>query len=340
MRICSFLPSATEILFAIGAGPSVAAVTFECDFPAEARTRAHVVFSHLPSGLTPAEIDAVVSAEGAKGKSLYFVDLPALTALAPDLIILQDLCRVCAIDSPTLARDMAHLPSQPRIISLNAHSLDGVLAEIELLGDVTGHTAEALALTDSLRARIEAVRAKTSVILSEARTGAPGERSLLAGVDSAESKDPEGLNSTMKPVPFSREPAKVLCLEWLDPPFQGGHWIPEMVTLAGGIPLLATSGEKSRRITWDEILASAPDIIVVMPCGYHLAETITQFRALNLPPAWATLPAIRNGRLYAVDGTAYFSRPGPRLVTGLEILHAILRRDDFAHLPQNSVARL
>jgi len=300
MRIASFLPSATEILFAIGAGPDVAAVTFECDFPAEARTRPHVVFSHLPPGLTPAEIDTIFSAEGAQGRSLYFVDLPALTALAPDLIILQDLCRVCAIDSPTLARDMAHLPSQPRVVSLNAHSLSEVLAEIELLGEITGHTTEALALTASLRVRINAV----------ANTPQP----------------------TTKP--------RVLCLEWLDPPFQGGHWIPEMVTLAGGIPLLATPGEKSRRITWDEILASAPDIIVVMPCGYHLAETIAQFRALTLPPEWATLPAVRNGRVYAVDGTAYFSRPGPRLVTGLEILHAILRGEDFSDLPSGSVARL
>ena len=300
MRIASFLPSATEILFAIGAGPNVTAVTFECDFPPEARTCPHVVFSHLPPNLSPAEIDAIVSAEGAKGRSLYFVDLPALTALAPDLIILQDLCRVCAIDSPTLARDMAHLPSQPRVISLNAHSLSAVLAEIELLGDVTNHAAEALMLTTALRARIEAV---------------------------AISPKPE-----IKP--------RVLCLEWLDPPFQGGHWIPEMVTLAGGIPLLATPGEKSRRITWDEILTSAPDIIVVMPCGYHLAETIAQFRALTLPPGWDTLPAVRNGRVYAVDGTAYFSRPGPRLVTGLEILHAILRGDDFARLPPDSVASI
>jgi iron complex transport system substrate-binding protein len=297
MRICSFLPSATEILFAIGAGPSVAAVTFECDFPIEARTRPHVVFSHLPPGLAPAEIDAVVSAEGAKGKSLYFVDLPALTALTPDLIILQDLCRVCAIDSPTLARDIAHLPSQPRVISLNAHSLSQVLSEIELLGEVTNHSAEAFTLTASLRARIDAVTH----------------------------------------TPQLQTKPRVLCLEWLDPPFQGGHWIPEMVTLAGGIPLLATAGEKSRRITWNEILASAPDIIVVMPCGFHLAETIAQFRALTLPPEWAMLPAVCNGRVYAVDGTAYFSRPGPRLITGLEILHAILRSED---LPLDSVAKI
>ena len=317
MRIASFLPSATEILFAIGAGPSVAAVTFECDFPPEALTRPHVVFSHLPPGLTPAEIDAIVSAKGAKGRSLYFVDLPALTALAPDLIILQDLCRVCAIDSPTLARDMAHLPSQPRVISLNAHSLSAVLAEIELLGDVTGHSAEAHTLTTSLRQRIQRI------------SGAPSMETVSSSTWVG-SYDANTSNASLR----------VLCLEWLDPPFQGGHWIPEMVTLAGGIPLLATPGEKSRRITWDEILSSTPDIIVVMPCGYHLAETIAQFRALTLPPAWTTLPAVRNGRVYAVDGTAYFSRPGPRLVTGLEIMHAILNEDAFTTLPPDSVAVL
>jgi iron complex transport system substrate-binding protein len=227
---------------------------------------------------------------------------------------------------------MAHLPSQPRVLSLNAHSLAEVLAEIELLGEATGHDAQAQALTASLRARIDAVHSQKSVILSEA--GSPlGEAAKL--------KDPEGSNSPTKPVPFQpRTRPRVLCLEWLDPPFQGGHWIPEMVALAGGIPLLATPGEKSRRITWDEILSSAPDIIIIMPCGYHLAETIAQFRALALPPAWNNLPAVRNGRVYAVDGTAYFSRPGPRLVTGLEILHAILRGDDFSQLPPDSVAKL
>jgi len=323
MRIASFLPSATEILFAIGAGPSVAAVTFECDFPAEAHSRPHVVFSHLPHGLTPAEIDAIVSAEGAKGRSLYFVDLPALTALAPDLIILQDLCRVCAIDSPTLARDMAHLPSQPRVISLNAHSLAEVLAEIELLGEITGHSAQAQTLTASLRQRIDRISGGPSATLGGPSMATASPSTWVGSHISGPTTNP-----------------RVLCLEWLDPPFQGGHWIPEMVTLAGGIPLLATPGEKSRRITWDEILASAPDIIVVMPCGYHLAETIAQFRALTLPPAWNDLPAVRNGRIYAVDGTAYFSRPGPRLVTGLEILHAILRGDGFAALPPDSVASL
>jgi iron complex transport system substrate-binding protein len=275
-------------------------VTFECDYPPAAQTKPHVVFSHMPPGLTPAEIDAVVSAEGAQGRSLYFVDLPRLQALEPSLVVLQDLCRVCAIDSPTLARDMAHLPSAPQIVSLNAHSLEAVFEEIEMLGAVTGHFAEATALTAQLRARVDDVR------------------------------------NASRP----RSAPRVLCLEWLDPPFQGGHWIPEMVELAGGNPVLATPGAKSVRITWQQVAAADPEIIVVMPCGYNLAETEAQFHALSLPAEWAGLKAVRNGEVYAVNGTAYFSRPGPRLVEGLEILRAILSGAGYESLPAKSVAKI
>lgn len=300
MRIASFLPSATEILFAIGAGEDVCAVTFECDYPSEARSKPQVVFSHLPPCLAPAEIDAIVSAEGVQGRSLYFVDLPRLQALEPTRIVLQDLCRVCAIDSPTLARDMAHLPSAPQVVSLNAHSLEGVFAEIEMLGTVTGHAAEATALTEQLRRRVDWVR--------DAAAGRPTPR--------------------------------VLCLEWLDPMFQGGHWIPEMVALAGGDAVLATAGDKSVRITWQQVLAADPEIVVLMPCGYDLAGTLAQFRALPLPAEWQELTAVRRGAVYAVNGSAYFSRPGPRLVDGLEILHAVLSGSGFEHLPAESVVRL
>jgi len=300
MRIASFLPSATEILFAIGAGEDVCAVTFECDYPPEASGKPQVVFSHMPPGLAPAEIDAIVSAEGAQGRSLYFVDLPRLQALEPTLIVLQDLCRVCAIDSPTLARDMAHLPSAPQVVSLNAHSLGSVFAEIEMLGAVTGHAAEAGTLTGRLRGRVERVRNAPKV----------------------------------QPMP------RVLCLEWLDPLFQGGHWIPEMVALAGGDPVLATAGNKSVRITWQQVLSADPEIIVLMPCGYDLAGTLEQFSALTLPPEWQQLTAVRSGAVYVVNGSAYFSRPGPRLVDGLEILHAVLSGSGFDHLPAESVMRL
>jgi iron complex transport system substrate-binding protein len=300
MRIASFLPSATEILFAIGAGEDICAVTFECDWPPAAQALPQVVFSHLPPGLTPAEIDAIVSAEGAQGRSLYFVDQPRLEVLAPQLIVLQDLCRVCALDSPTLARDMAQLPSSPKLISLSAHTLEGVFGEIELLGGATGRLEQARALTASLRARVEAVRCAS------------------------------------RPAQAPR----VLCLEWLDPLFQGGHWIPEMVLLAGGDPVLAHPGEKSVRITWQQVAAADPEVIVLMPCGYHLEDTLAQFCALTLPTEWATLTAVRTGQVYAVDGTAYFSRPGPRLVDGLEILHAILSGADFNHLPAESIAHV
>jgi iron complex transport system substrate-binding protein len=305
MRICSFLPSATEMLFAVGAGDQVCGVTFECDYPEGARAVPPVVFSHLPPGLSPAEIDAVVSAEGAKGRSLYFVDLSKLEALAPDLVILQDLCRVCALDSPTLARDMAHLPSKPAVLSLSAHSLEQVFGDIETVGRATGCAPAAEALTATLRARIAAIA-----------------RLPLHGRDAGQ----------IRP--------RVLALEWLDPPFQGGHWIPEMIELAGGTPVLATPGEKSVRITWEQIRAADPEIVVVMPCGYHLAETIAQFRSIVLPGWWQELAAVRKGAVYAVDGTAYFSRPGPRLVDGAEVMAAIVTGAGFDHLPAGSVARL
>jgi len=302
MRVCSFLPSATEILYAIGAGDALCAVTFECDWPPQARTLPQVVFSHLPQGLTPAEIDAIVSAEGAKGKSLYFVDMERLEALQPELIVLQDLCRVCAIDSPTMARDLSRLTSSPQLISLSSSSLEGVFGDIELLGGALGREQQAGAVVAALRSRVEAVR--------------------LA--------------------PRLQRAPRVLCLEWLDPPFQGGHWIPEMVELAGGTSVLASPGEKSVRIRWEDVVAADPEIIVVMPCGYALPETVEQFEAIRaqgtLPQQWNGITAVRQGKVFAVDGTAYFSRPGPRLVGGLEILRAIVSGEGLETLPAASVA--
>lgn len=303
MRVCSLLPSATEMLFAMGAGDDVVGVTFECDYPAEARKRPQVVFSRMPEGLAPAEIDALVKATGAEGKSLYFADFDLLESLAPELVVLQDLCHVCAIDSPTLARDLSRLPSRPQVVSLNASALEAIFREIEMLGEVAGHAEGARRLAAGLRKRVNRVR--------------------------------ESAGAT-------KQRPRVLCLEWLDPPFQGGHWVPEMVEIAGGDPLLATPAEKSVRITWDQIVASQPDIVVVMPCGYHLADTVRQFHEIEkkFPAEWRELPATLNGRVYAVDGSAYFSRPGPRVVDGLEILQAIISGAGREHLPPDSVAQL
>jgi iron complex transport system substrate-binding protein len=257
----------------------------------------------MPEGLSPAEIDALVKATGAEGKSLYFADFELLERLAPELIVLQDLCHVCAIDSPTLARDLSRLPSRPRVISLNASSLEGIFQEVEMLGEAAEHAEGARRLADELRGRVERVQ-----------------RSVRPMV----------------------ERPRVLCLEWLDPLFQGGHWVPEMVELAGGEAILATPKEKSVRITWEQVSNSQPDIVVVMPCGYHLAETVAQFREMEpgFPVEWRKLPAVRARRVYAVDGSAYFSRPGPRVVDGLEILQAIVSDSGWEYLPSESVARL
>jgi iron complex transport system substrate-binding protein len=301
MRVCSFLPSATEILFAIGAAEVLCGVTFECDYPAEAKEKPQVVFSHLPPGLAPAEIDAIVSAEGAKGKSLYFVDMERLEALQPDLIVLQDLCRVCAIDSPTMAKDLGQIGSFPRLISLSSTTIEGVFSDIQTLGNALCLSTTAHEVVAGLRARVEAVRS---------------------------ARRPE------------RAP-RVLCLEWLDPPFQGGHWIPEMVEMAGGVAVLATAGEKSVRFRWEDAIVADPEIVVVMPCGYHLRETVEQYEAVRarggFPAEWEQVTAVQEGRVYAVDGTAYFSRPGPRLVDGLEILRAIVSGEGWEALPAESV---
>jgi iron complex transport system substrate-binding protein len=302
MKICSFLPSATEILFALGMGEDVVGVTFECDYPAEAAGKTVVVHSAMQSGLTPREIDDVVRATAVGGGSLYFVDWAMLEALSPDLIVAQDLCRVCAISTPSIARDLSELTVVPRVVSLSPHSLTDVLGDIEAVGEVVERQDAARELTAALRGRIRRVRER---------------------VQAADGRKP-----------------RVLCLEWLDPLYQGGHWIPEMVALAGGEAVLATAGEKSVRIAWEDVVASDPEIIVLMPCGFHLEETVAQYRAMALAAEWKTLSAVRDGAVYAVDGTAYFSRPGPRLVEGLEILAAIFSGEGFEGLPERSVAKV
>jgi iron complex transport system substrate-binding protein len=306
MRICSFLPSATEILFALGAGDEVAGVTFECDYPPETLGKPVVVHSAMQSGLSPREIDDMVRRTAREGGNLTFVDWPLLESIAPEAIVAQDLCRVCAISTPALARDLGQLASQPRVLSLSPHSLADVFAGIESVGEALGRSKAATALCGRLRGRVERVEGLTR------EAAAPSLR--------------------------------VLCLEWLDPLYQGGHWIPEMVALAGGEAVLAAVGEKSVRIAWEDVVAADPEVIVLMPCGFHLKETIEQYRAVeweaNLPEAWGKITAVREGEVYAVDGTAYFSRPGPRLIDGLEILHAILHGTGFDHLPAESVARL
>ena len=300
MQICSFLPSATEILYALGMGESVAGVTFECDYPPEASRKPIVVNTLIQGGLTPQEIDDAVRKQIAAGGSLYFVDLAKLQAIQPDVVVTQDLCHVCAISTSDAAKAIHDLASHPRVVSLALHSLDNVFEDIETVGAAVGRQAEAMQLLSTLRSRVESVKRKVS----------------------------------------PSRPLRVLCIEWLSPLFQGGHWIPEMVEIAGGDAVLAKARDKSVCISWEQIVEADPEVIVVMPCGFHLDETVAQYRDTTFPEGWQNVSAVKNDRVYAVDGTAYFSRPGPRLVTGIEILQAILRDDNFNRLTSGSVAKL
>jgi len=284
VKICSLLPSATEILYALGLGDSVASVTHECDFPPEAATKPALIRPRVDPQAKPAELDRQVMSVVARGESIYAVDAELLGSLAPDLIVTQDLCHVCAASPDDLATALTRLPKQPRVLSLTPHSLADVWDDIRRVGHATGRAMEAEALAMELDQRVAAVEARAAQARSRPR---------------------------------------VLCLEWLDPCYIGGHWVPEMVALAGGEDVLGRAGEPSFRATAAEIAQSSPEVIVVMPCGYNVARTAAELSAVQFPDEWNDVPAVRERRIYAVDANSYFSRPGPRLADGVELLARI-----------------
>ncbi len=281
MRIVSLLPSTTEILFAIGAGDDVVGVTFECDYPPEARQRRIVSTSALPEGLDSAGIDAFVSAAMHAGEDLYHLDEGALAGLDADLVVTQDLCAVCAVDVSVVDDALAHLGCTADVLTIDPHTLEEVLDSILVLGDATGHRPEADALVASLRARLDAV--------DEVVAARPG------------------------PSP------RMLLLEWTDPPYAPGHWVPEMVTRAGATPTVGAAGKKSVRVTWEDALAGDPELVVCAPCGFDLEGSASLARELV---ASGVLPA--HVPVWAVDANASFARPGPRLVDGVEALAGLL----------------
>ena len=282
MRIVSLLPSATEILHAIGAGPDVVGVTFECDYPPQAREARIVSTSSLPEGLSLAEIDTVVTERAQAGEDLYHLDRGALAGLDADVVVTQDLCAVCAVDVSVVADALAYLDSAAQVVTTDPHTLEEVLASIEQLGAVCGKEVAAKELVDACRARLEAIAA------------------TVAG----------------------RRRPRMLVLEWTDPPFAPGHWIPEMVEVAGGVAALGAAGEKSRRVSWDDVADSEPEVVVVAPCGFDLSTCEVQGRELV---AAGRLPA--GVPVWAVDANASFARPGPRLVEGIEALASVLHPD-------------
>ncbi len=300
MKICSLLPSATEILYSVGLGEEIVGVSHECDFPPDARSKPVLIKSRISHTESAATIDRQVREFLERGESLYSVDLELLQAIDPDLIVTQDLCHVCAATPDDLAAALAYLPHQPRIVTLNPHSLSDVCADIRAVGEATCRVNQA-----------------NSVIAKFDNDIANVERSV-AGLD--------------RP--------RVLCLEWLDPPYVAGHWVPEMVERAGGVDVLGQAGKPSFRVEWETVIAARPEVIVIMPCGYSLATAESEFRGLPLPRGWNDLPAVQDGRVFVVEASGYFSRPGPRLAAGLAVLadaiHAS-RRENISQYKSNEM---
>jgi iron complex transport system substrate-binding protein len=293
MRIVSLLPSATEILFDLGLGDDVVGVTFECDFPAEAKSKRIVSTSALPEGLTPAEIDVVVKARMAAGEDLYRLDRGAFADIDPELVVTQDLCAVCAVDVSKVDDAIAYLGCSAEVLTLDPMTLDQVIDSITAAGAVTGRADRAAEIVATLRARLAAVTQR------------------VAG-------------ST---------PRTTLVLEWTDPAFTAGHWVPDMVAAAGGTSVLGWPGQNSQGVTWDDIRAADAEVVIVSPCGYRLdgaAELGQQVAERGLLPSTA--------EVWAIDADAVVVRPGPRVVDGVEIIAAILHPERCG-VPDASSAR-
>jgi iron complex transport system substrate-binding protein len=282
VRVISLLPSATEIVFALGRGDDLVGVTFECDYPLEARSRKVVSTSSLAEGLTPAEIDAAVSARVAAGEDLYHLDRRALADLDADVVLTQDLCAVCAVDLTRVDDALRYLGCSAEVVTLDPHCLDDVMRSILQVGQVLGAADDADELVRSLRQRVAHVRS--------ALASAPRRR--------------------------------VLVLEWTDPPFTAGHWVPDLVDIGGGRTVLAQPGCDSQRVDWAAVHAAPADVVVVAPCGYHLEATVQLAEdfvsAGHVPPG---------AEVWAVDADSHFVRPGPRLVDGAEVMAQILHPD-------------
>jgi iron complex transport system substrate-binding protein len=297
MRIVSLLPSATEIVYALGLGDQLCGVSFECDYPEAARSVPIISGTTLPTdgSLSAREIDAKVSTLVADGSSIYTLDADRLRAIDPDLILAQDLCQVCAVPSGAVEEALEVIGCHAAVVSLDPNRLSDVIEGIGAVGEVTGTSERATALIDDLGRRLDAVRADVA----------------------------------------SRPRPRVLVLEWPDPPFNAGHWVPDMVVAAGGDPVLATPGEPSRRITWEEIGAERVDVTVFSPCGFDLEGAVAQ-----APTLLSRSEARGLGVVFAVDANAHFSRPGPRVVDGGELLAVLLHDPDPDAIPSARARRL
>lgn len=269
------------MLYALGFGDQLVAVTHECDYPPEARSKPRVVRNRLPTDQLPSRaIDQEVSRSLGRGESLYEIDAELLEAARPDLLVTQELCDVCAVTGTDLQRTLEELALKPRIVTQTPRDLEGILEDILLLGRVLEAPRRAENVVAALRSRMETLRSAT-----------------------------EG-----------QAPLRAYSMEWLDPPYAAGHWVPEQVRLAGGWEALGLAGQASRRIGWEEIVQADPEVVFLMPCGFGVERTLEESRGLLAVPEWRKLSGVRRGRVYAVDANAYFSRPGPRVIEGAELL--------------------
>jgi iron complex transport system substrate-binding protein len=302
VKIVSLLPSATEIVFALGLGDDLQAVTHECDHPAEAREKPVVSRPALPVGaaVSPREIDTAVRERMDAKEPLYVLDKPLIQRTNPDVILTQDLCRVCAVPTGQVEDALAELGVDAKVLSLDPNTLEEIFQSILAVGKLLDRKDQAEELTASLRQRVDAVR-KIGLRLPSVR---------------------------------------VLALEWSDPPFPGGHWVPEMVEISAGINLISEKGKASRQATWREIADATPEVVVFMPCGYYLEEAEEEAATLFGNADFAATPAAREGAVFAVDATSYFSRPGPRIVDGLDILAWAVHPEAYPEPPADSIVRV
>ncbi len=303
MKIVSLLPSATEIVYALGLGDQLVAVTHECDYPPEAREKPVITSSALDHAKgSNVQIHEGITGLVHEGKSIYHLDRELLRTLNPDLILTQELCDVCAVSYNIVQEAAKILEGDVEIISLEPHFFNDILANIRLVGQKTGKEKQADDVISKFEERINFIVTHTSHI-------------------------------TERP--------KVYCMEWLEPPFAAGHWIPEMVSMAGGKEGLGQLGQESEQIEWQEVLEFSPEIIILMPCGFDLKGTLEACSLLYNLPGWKELPAVQNDGVFAVDGSSYFNRPGPRIIDGLEILAQIIHPELFSFsLPENSFQKL
>jgi len=280
------------MVYALDLGDQLVGVTHECDYPEAAKTKVVVVRSAVAmEGLTPQEIDAAVSRAVKKGESIYAVDEVLVKKIAPDLILTQNLCQVCAPSGNEIGRLLKHLKNPPEIVWLTPNCLSDIFENLKQIGEATGKEAATARVVLGLQERVNAVVERTRNLASRPR---------------------------------------VFCMEWLSPPYCAGHWVGEMVSLAGGEDRLARTGEDSVRIKWEEIISYGPEVLILSPCGFHLSGVLEQAHLLTEYPNWEKLPAVKNGRVYAVDADSYFARPGPRVVDGIELLAHLIQPEHFS----------